>query len=298
MTGKPVMVVWTRDEEFFYDTFHPAGVIKVRSGIDKTGLIKLWDYNIYYSGSRGSETTYDVPHNATTSHSPTRGTRSLHPFGTGAWRAPNNNTNCFAREVQIDIMANGAGIDPLEFRLKNLKDQRMIDVLKSVADRFGYVPGKTPTGRGIGVACGEDVETKVAHIVEVKVDKSTGKVQVLRVTCVQDMGLCVNPQGSILQMEGCITMGLGYSLSEEIFFEGGNIADRNFDTYQIPQFSWLPKIETYILDRNDQPPHGGGEPAIINMGAVISNAIFDATGARLFTMPFTPARVLEAMKKV
>ncbi len=298
MTGKPVMVVWTRDEEFFFDTFHPAGVIKVKSGIDKAGLIKLWDYNIYYSGSRGSETTYDVPHNATTSHSPTRGTRSLHPFGTGAWRAPNNNTNCFAREVQIDIMAHGAGIDPLEFRLKNLKDQRMIDVLKSVADRFGYVPGKTPTGRGIGIACGEDVETTVAHIAEVKVDKSTGKVQVIKVFCVQDMGLCVNPQGSILQMEGCITMGLGYSLSEELFFEGGNIADRNFDTYQIPQFSWLPEIDTHILDRKDQPPHGGGEPAIITMGAVIANAIFDATGARLFTMPFTPARVLEALKKV
>ena len=298
ITGKPVMNIWTRDEEFFYDTFHPAGVIKVKSGIDKAGLIKLWDYHIYFSGSRGSETTYDVPNNATTSHSQVRGARSLHPFGTGAWRAPNNNTNCFAREVQIDIMASGAGIDPLEFRLKNLKDQRMIDCIKSVADRFGYVPGKTPTGRGIGVACGEDVETKVAHIVEVKVDKSTGKVQVLRVACVQDMGLCVNPEGSILQMEGCITMGLGYSLSEEIFFEGGKIADRNFDTFQIPQFSWLPKIDPFILERKDQPPHGGGEPAIIAMGAVIANAIFDATGARLYRMPFTPARVLEALKKV
>jgi isoquinoline 1-oxidoreductase len=195
-------------------------------------------------------------------------------------------------------MATGAGIDPIEFRLKNLKDQRMIDCLKEVADRYGYVPGKTPTGRGIGVACGEDVETNVAQIAEVKVDKSTGKVQVVRVTCVQDMGLCVNPQGSILQMEGCITMGLGYCLSEELIFEGGNMADRNFDTYEIPRFSWLPKLETFILDRKDQPPHGGGEPAIITMGAVISNAIFDATGARLYELPFTPARVLEALKKV
>jgi nicotinate dehydrogenase subunit B len=298
MTGKPVMVVWTRDEEFFFDTFHPAGVIKIKSGIDNSGMIKLWDYNIYFSGTRGSETTYDVPNAVTTSHSQGRGVPSIHPFATGAWRAPNNNTNCFAREVQIDIMASAAGIDPLEFRLKNLKDVHIIDCLKAVADKFGYVAGKTPSGRGIGVACGADAGSWVAHMAEVKVDKATGKVQVIRIACAQDMGLSVNPEGSIIQMEGCLTMGLGYTFSEEIFFEGGNIADRGFDTYQIPRFSWLPKIDTVILDRKDQPPQGGGEPAIIAVGAVIANAIFDATGARLYRLPFTPARVLEALKKV
>jgi isoquinoline 1-oxidoreductase len=112
------------------------------------------------------------------------------------------------------------------------------------------------------------------------------------------MGLCVNPEGSTIQMEGCITMGLGYTFSEELIFEGGNIKDRNFDTYEIPRFSWLPKIETVILDRQDQAPQGGGEPAIIAIGAVVANAIFDATGARLYRMPFTPERVLEALKKV
>jgi nicotinate dehydrogenase subunit B len=298
MTGKPVMVVWTRDEEFFYDSFHPAGVIKVTSGIDNSGMIKLWDYHVYFSGTRGSETTYDVPNAATTSHSSARGATPMHPFATGAWRAPNNNTNTFAREVQVDIMASAAGIDPLEFRLKNLKDQHITDCLKAVADKFGYVPGKSPSGRGIGLACGADAGAWVAHMAEVKVDKATGKVKVVRVACAQDMGLCVNPEGAILQMEGCIMMGLGYTLSEEIFFEGGNIADRNFDSYQIPKFSWLPKMDTVILDRKDQPPQGGGEPAIIALGAVIANAIFDATGARLYTMPFTPERVLEALKKV
>ncbi len=298
LTGKPVMVVWTRDEEFFYDSFHPAGVIKIKSGIDKSGKIKLWDYNIYYSGTRGSETTYDVPHAVTTSYSDSRGERSMHPFNTGAWRAPNNNTNTFAREVQIDIMAAAAGMDPLEFRLMNLKDENIIGCLKAVADKFGYVAGKMPSGRGIGIACGADAGSWVAHMAEVKVDKKTGKVQVVRIACSQDMGLCVNPQGSIIQMEGCITMGLGYALEEEVIFEGGNIIDRGFDTYQIPRFSWLPKIETVILDRKDQPPQGGGEPAIIAIGAVIANAIYDATGARLYRMPMTPERVLEAMKKV
>ncbi len=298
LTGKPVMVVWSRDEEFFFDTFHPAGVIKIKSGIDKDGFIKLWDYNIYSSGTRGSETTYEVPNAKTTHHSTDRNEPSVHPFATGAWRAPNNNTNTFAREVQIDIMASAAGIDPLEFRLKNLKDVHIIDCLKAVADKFGYVAGKTPSGRGIGVACGADAGAWVAHMAEVSVDKNTGKVKVIRIACAQDMGLCVNPEGAIIQIEGCLTMGLGYTFSEEIFFEGGNIKDRGFDSYEIPKFSWLPKIDTVILDRMNQPPQGGGEPAIIAVGAVIANAIFDATGARLYTMPFTPARVLEALKKV
>jgi nicotinate dehydrogenase subunit B len=195
-------------------------------------------------------------------------------------------------------MASAAGIDPLEFRLKNLKDVHIIDCLKAVADKFGYVAGKTPSGRGIGVACGADAGAWVAHMAEVSVDKNTGMVKVIRIACAQDMGLCVNPEGAIIQMEGCLTMGLGYTFSEEIFFEGGNIKDRGFDSYEIPKFSWLPKIDTVILDRMNQPPQGGGEPAIIAVGAVIANAIFDATGARLYTMPFTPARVLEALKKV
>jgi CO/xanthine dehydrogenase Mo-binding subunit len=100
-----------------------------------------------------------------------------------------------------------------------------------------------------------------------------------------------------MQMEGCITMGLGYALTEEIHFKGGEILDLNFDTYEIPRFSWLPKIETVIIDARNSPPQGGGEPAIICMGAVVANAIYDAAGARLFQLPMTPERVKEAMKR-
>ncbi len=298
MTGKPVMLMWTREEEFFLDTFHPAGVIKVKSGIDKSGMIKFWDYNVYYSGTRGADAIYDIPNVHIVHYSQKKGATPVHQFGTGAWRAPNNNTNTFAREVQIDIMAAAAGEDPLEFRRKNLKDQHILDCLKAVADKFGYVAGKGPSGRGIGIACGSDAGAWVAHMAEVKVDKTTGKVTVVRIACAQDMGLCVNPDGATLQMEGCMTMGLGYALAEEVLFEGGKIKTLSIDTYDIPRFSWLPKIETVILDRKDQPPQGGGEPAIIAIGAVIANAIFDATGARLYRMPMTPERVLEALKKV
>jgi nicotinate dehydrogenase subunit B len=298
MTGKPVMLVWTREEEFFFDTFHPAGVVKVRSGIDKTGLIKFWDYNLYYSGTRGAEALYDIPNIRVTHRDQKTGKPPVHQFGTGAWRAPNNNTNTFAREVQIDIMAAAASMDPLEFRLKNLKDENLLGCLKAVADKFGYVPGKGPSGRGIGIAIGTDAGAWVAHMAEVKVDKSTGKVQVLRVACAQDMGLCVNPEGATIQMEGCITMGLGYTLGEEVLFEGGKILTLSLDAYNIPRFAWLPKMDTVILDRKNKPPQGGGEPAIIAIGAVVANAIFDATGARLYRLPMTPERVLEALKKV
>ena len=298
ITGKPVMVVWSREEEFFYDTFHPAGVVKVTSGMDKNGMMKMWDYNVYYAGTRGSEIIYDVPHDRATSYSNRRGEPSAHPFATGAWRAPNNNTSTFARECQIELMASKIGMDPLEFRLKNLKDEKMIGCLKAVADKFGYVPSKSPSGRGIGIACGIDAGTWVAHMAEVKVDKSTGKVEVVRIACAQDMGLCVNPEGNLMQMEGCITMGLGYTFTEEVMFEGGNILTHGFDSYQIPKFSWLPKIDCIVLDRKDQPPQGGGEPAIIAIGAVVANAIHDLTGAMLFRVPFTPERVLEAIRKV
>lgn len=296
MTRKPVMVAWTREEEFFYDNFHPASVVKVRSGIDKSGKILLWDYNVYLAGTRGAETVYDVPNHRTVSHSENRAVWRVHPFETGPWRAPNNNTNTFARETQIDIMASAAGMDPLDFRLKNLKDEKMIACLKSVADKFGYVPGKGPSGRGIGIACGLDAGTWVAEIAEVRVDQATGKVQVIRVAASQDMGLCVNPQGALIQMEGCITMALGYTLTEELKYNGGIIDNKNFDSYSIPKFSWVPKIDCVILDRQDQAPQGGGEPAIIAVGAAVGNAIFDATGARLYRVPFTPERVLEAVK--
>jgi isoquinoline 1-oxidoreductase len=298
MTGKPVMLIWTRDEEFFLDTFHPAGVIKLKSGIDKAGLIKFWDYRLYYSGTRGADAIYDIPNIHIIHYSQKNGAPPVHQFGTGAWRAPNNNTNTFAREVQIDIMAAAAGTDPLEFRRKNLKDVHMLDCLNAVADKFGYVAGKGPSGRGIGIACGSDAGAWVAHIAEVKVDKITGKVNIIRVACAQDMGLCINPEGATIQMEGCITMGMGYALAEEVIFEGGKIISNGLDTYTIPRFSWLPRIDTVILDRKNQAPQGGGEPAIIAMGAVIANAIFDATGARLYQLPLTPERVLEALKKV
>jgi nicotinate dehydrogenase subunit B len=296
LTGRPVMVAWTRAEEFFYDTFRPAAIVKIKAGVDGSGRISLWDYGVYYAGDRGAEPFYDIPNHRTSVYSSGwRGVPGSHPFATGAWRAPGNNTNTFAREVHIDLLAEAARADPLEFRLRNLKDERMIRVLKTLADKSGWTPAKAPSRRGRGLACGTDAGTYVAHMAEVEVDRKTGHVQVKRVVCVQDMGLSINPEGAAIQVEGCITMGLGYALAEDIHFKNGRLLDLNFDTYMLPRFSWLPDIETHILDRRDAAPQGGGEPAIICMGAVVANAIFDAVGVRLFQLPLSPARVKQAL---
>ena len=291
VSGLPVQVQWTREEEFLYDTFHAAAVVNVRSGIDGDGRIRLWDYHVYMAGTRGSEIYYDVPNVAVVSHD----ADGAHPVATGAWRAPGANTNCFARESQIDIMAAEAGIDPLEFRLRNLTDTRMRRVLQTVADAAGYTPAPGPSGRGLGWACGIDAGTYVAHLARVAVDEGSGQVRVEKIWCAQDMGVVVNPDGARMQMEGCLTQGLGFTLMEKLRFRGGNVLDRNFDTYRIPRFSDLPEIETILVKNDELPPQGGGEPAIIAMAAVVANAIFDATGARVTTMPMDPGEVRRAL---
>jgi len=297
--GRPVQVMRTREEEFFYDTFRPAAVVHIRSGIDSSGRMTFWDYEVLFAGERGAEHFYEIPHHRTTVRPRGwSGGPGTHPFATGAWRAPANNTNTFARESQINAMAAAAGADPIEFRLRHLEDPRMIRVLKAAAKRFAWTPAATPSKRGFGVACGIDAGTYVAAIAEVAVDARSGEVEVKRVLSAQEMGIVVNPQGATIQMEGCITMGLGYALSEEVHFRGGQILDTNFHRYEIPRFSRLPKIETVLVEANDIAPQGGGEPAIVVMGAVIANAIHDATGARLQRMPMTPERVKVALQGV
>lgn len=291
-TGRPVQVAWTREDEFFYDTFRPAAVVTIRSGLDAAGRIVLWDYTVYNAGERGAPQFYTIPNHRT------RSTSGRSPLPTGAWRAPGNNSNTFAREQQIDIMAAKAGVDPVTFRLRHLAaDAPVRRCLETAARVFGYRPARHPSGRGIGVACGMDSGTWVAHFAEVAVDRETGKVRVKRVVCAQDMGRAIHPEGARQQMEGCITMGLGYALGEEVHFRGGEVLTRSFSEYPLPRFSDLPRIEAVLVDPKEGAPQGGGEPAIICMGAVIANAIFDATGARLYHLPMTPERVLEAIRR-
>ena len=145
------------------------------------------------------------------------------------------------------------------------------------------------------MACGIDAGSYVALIADVAVDRATGAVRVERVVAAQEMGVVVNPDGAEMQMEGCVTLGLGYALTEELRFRGGEILDRNFDTYHLPRFSWVPRIETVLVRNDELAPQGGGEPAIVPMGGVIANAVFDATGVRFFRLPLTAERVRAAL---
>lgn len=296
-TGRPVMVAWTRGEEFFYDTFDPACAMKITSAFDAEGKITLWDQTIWAAGTRATEMFYDVPHVAIRS-AMARGSdgANLHPFGTGAWRAPGAGPNVFARESQIDVMAALAKIDPLEFRLRNTSDPRVRKTLETAAKAFGWKAAAGPSRQGRGIAIGFDSGTYAAIVAKVSVDRETGRVRVDRVVCAQDMGIVVNPLGATMQMEGCITMGLGYVFSEELRFRGGEILDANFDTYHLPRFSAVPKIETVLVENDELAPQGGGEPAIVPLGAAIANAIYDAVGVRLYRLPMTPERVLAALR--
>ena len=194
------------------------------------------------------------------------------------------------------MLAAKAAVDPVEFRLKNLTDARMIRVLNAGAKKFGWVPKAAPSGRGVGVALGIDAGTYVAIFAEVAVDKATGGVAVKRLTCAQEMGVVVNPEGALQQIEGCLTMGLGYTLSEEVHFTGGEVLEKSFSGYELPRFSQVPKLDTVIVDAPEVASQGGGEPAIVPLGAAVANAIFDAVGARMNRMPMTPERVKAAMK--
>lgn len=297
ITGKPVMVAWTRAEEFFFDTFDPAAVVRITSAMDEGGKLTLWEHDVYAAGDRATEIFYDIPNAAIRTYMG-RGTpgAKLHPFGTGPWRAPGAGTNVFARESHLDIMAAAAKVDPLELRLRNTSEARVTRTLRAAADAFGWKAAAGPSGQGRGIAIGLDSGTYAAIAAQVSVDRTTGQIRVERVVAAQDMGIVVNPDGAKMQMEGCVAMGLGYALSEELRFNGGEIADRSLASYAIPRFSWMPRIEAVLIANDELSPQGGGEPAIVPIGAAIANAVFDLTGVRLYRLPMTKESVLAGLK--
>jgi nicotinate dehydrogenase subunit B len=289
--GKPVNLTWTREEEFFYDTFQPPSIIKISSGLGQNKKISFWDSQIYCVGNRGATLLYNVPNYRVRTYGD-YSSKGSHPFELGPWRAPGNSANSFARESHIDGLAAAAGVDPLEFRLQHLTNTRLRNVLQQAAERFGWQTARLPSGRGLGLACGEDAGAYVVMMAQVNVDQKTGGIRVIRMLCAQDMGQVINPEGARQQMEGSMMMGMGYSLSEELHFANGSIQDLNFHKYAIPRFSWMPQLDTLVVENNALAPQGGGEPSIITVGAVLANAVFDAAGVRCNRLPMIPDRVL------
>ena len=278
---RPVKLVWTREEEFTWAYFRPAGVIDVMAGIRKDGTITAWEMHNYNSGSAGIRTYYDVPNQRIVFHSVNS------PLRQGSYRALAATANHFARESHMDELAHAVKMDSLEFRLKNLKDERLRAVFQAAAKQFGWGKIKK-AGQGFGMGGGYEKLGNIATFAEVNVDVKSGEVKVVRVVSAFECGAIVNPDNLRNQIEGSNVQGLGGALFEAIEFENGKILNGRLSQYRVPRFSDLPKLETVLVDRKDIPSVGAGECPMIGLAPAIANAIFDATGTRLRSLPLVP----------
>jgi len=279
---KPVKVVWTREEEFTWAYFRPAGVMEVNAGVRGDGTITAWEFHNYNSGSAGIRTYYNIPNQRIIFHA------TKMPLRQGSYRALAATANHFARESAMDELAHSLKIDPLEFRLKNLKDERLRAVFEAGAKQFGWGKNKSAPGQGFGMGGGFEKLGYIATFAEVNVDRKSGDVKIVRVVSAFDCGAIVNPNGLRNQIEGSNVQGLGGALFEAIQFENGKILNDRLSRYRVPRFSDVPVLETVLLDRKDQRSVGAGEAPLLGMAPAIANAIFDAAGVRLRALPLVP----------
>jgi isoquinoline 1-oxidoreductase len=280
--GRPVKLVWTREEEFTWAYFRPAGVIDVKSGIAADGKLTAWEFHNYHSGTSGIDTPYVVANQLTEYHQVPLVLRS------GSYRGLAATANHFARETHMDSLAHAASMDPLEFRLKNLSDSRMRAVLEAGAKAFGWPRQKTEEGQGFGVAAGYEKGSYVATFAEIFVDRKKNAVTVKNLVEVFECGAIVNPDGLRNQVVGAMIQGLGGALFESIQFEKGRISNAHFSSYRVPRFKDVPEIEAILLDRKDIPSAGAGETPIMAIAPAIGNAFHDATKVRLTKLPLHP----------
>jgi isoquinoline 1-oxidoreductase len=280
--GHAVRVFWTREEEFTWAYFRPAGVIEIKSGIASDGKLTAWEFHNYNSGMSAIETPYVVANRRIEFH--------LVPFNMrqGSYRGLAATANVFARETHTDALARAAQIDPLEFRLKNISEPRLRAVFEAGAKSFGWPRKKTQEGQGFGLGGGTEKGGYVATFVEVAVDRASGAVRVVRVATAYECGAIVNPDGLRNQVMGAIIQGMGGALFEAIEFENGRITNPHFASYRVPRFRDVPEIDAVLIDRKDIPSAGAGETPMLGIAPAIGNAVFDATGVRLNGLPLAP----------
>ena len=281
---KPVKVVWTREEEFTWAYFRPGGVIQVDAGVKNDGTITAWKFYNYNSGPSGLNTQYKIL-NHQIAHLP-----SDAPLQQGSYRGLASTANVFARECHISDLARLVKMDQLDFRLKNSNDERLTAVLNAASKKFAWNSARK-SGQGYGIACGFEKGGYVATCAEVMVNNDRS-IKVVRVTQAFECGAIVNPLHLENQVMGSIVQGLGGALFEAVEFADGKILNPRMSSYRVPRFSDIPKIEIVTLDRKDLPSAGAGEAAIIGIAPSIRNAILDATGKGLTTLPLLPMGLL------
>ena len=288
--GKPVKVVWTREEEFTWAYFRPAGVIDVKSGARADGGIVAWEFDNYNSGPAAMDTPYNIANWRAEFHPVDS------PLRQGSYRGLAATANHFARETHMDELAHLVGMDALEFRLKNLTNPRLRAVFEAAARRFGWRSGGRSKTRGLGIAGGIEKGGHVATCAEVEIDPGSGAVKIRRVVEAFECGAIVNPGGLQNQIEGSIVQAIGGALFEAIHFDQGRILNPHLAQYRVPRFSDLPKIEVEMLDRKDLPAAGAGETPIVGLAPAVGNAIFNATGIRLRSLPLVPEGLPQPQK--
>lgn len=327
--GRPVRVQWSREEEFTWEPKAPAMVMEVRGGLDAQGNINAWDYHVWspthvarprfagqllteqlisgqadtpprwsFGAERNARTNYSFPSQRVTVH-----WLAKSPLRASAFRSLGGAENTFANESFMDELAAAAQVDAVQFRLRYLSDPRARQVLSAAAEKADWQTRPSPQlkkkglveGRGVAFARYENDQAIVACIAEVQVDVATGAVSVQRIVVAHDCGLIINPDGLRNQIEGNVIQSLSRALKEEVKFEGSRITSVDWDSYPILKFSEIPEVEIILINRPDQPAVGAGEPSTITTSAALANAIFDATGARVRQIPFTPERIKAAL---
>ena len=276
-TGKPVRVTWSREEEFAWAYFRPAGVIDVYSAASKDGTLLAWEFHNFNSGGSGLQSPYAVAKVHQQFH------ECDSPLRQGSYRGLAATANHFARESHMDELAHALGMEPLAFRLKNASNPRLRAVVEAAAERFGWGKSKGGNGQGFGMSAGFEKGGYVACCVEVQVAGT--QIKVVRVTEAFECGAVVNPEHLKNQIEGGVLMGLGGALFESVEFADGMIRNGRLSKYRVPRFLDIPKIETVLVDRKDLPSAGAGETPIVGIAPAIANAVFQATGKRLRSMP-------------
>jgi len=278
---KPVKVVWTREEEFTWAYFRPGGVIEVSGAVGADGKITAWEFHNYNSGTAGYRTYYDIPNQKIEFHPVDS------PLRQGSYRGLAATANHFAREAHMDELAAAVKMDPLEFRLKNLKDERLQAVFEQGGKKFGWNNAR-PANHGFGVGGGFEKRGYVATFVEVALKPETSEITIQRVLTAFDCGTVVNPDGLRNQIIGANIMGLGGALFEAIEYQNGRIVNNAFSKYRVPRFRDVPRMEAMLIDRKDKEPVGAGEAPIVGIAPAIANAVFAVTGVRLRTLPMGP----------
>ena len=328
--GKPVRVQWMREDEHVWGPKGPQQLQTARAAVNAEGKLIAWDFQDHGlpwtesqgtpqlaerqigvkstllgnpNGANGGGEHYEIENHRVMGRTIPWPQDDPSPIRTSALRSPGEPPRVFGSESFMDEVAAGVGVDAIEFRLRHLKNKRIIEAVQAAAQKAGWVSRPSPApasdgpiAKGRGVAVAMRINTIIVAISEVEVEKATGHVSVKKVTLAHDCGLIVNPDGLRGQLDGNIMHGVSRTLLEEFRFDPSGAKSFDWASHPVIRFMQVPQVDVVLLNRPEIPPSGGAEPSVVVIPASIANAVHDAIGVRIRQVPFTPQRVLSAMQ--